>query len=191
MILSDKMILAAREAGDIHIDPFDVKCLGSHSYDVHLGEDLLTYQDPGTFRERLAAPVLDCAKPNKTWPMSIPPYGLVLWPNVLYLAVTKEYTRTLRYVPYLDGKSSIGRLGIDIHCTAGRGDAGFANHWTMEIKVVQPVRVYAGMPIGQLTYHETGEILVDYSEKASAKYNERCAYPQPSKMWKNFPQDSE
>ena len=65
---------------------------------------------------------------------------------------TLEYTETRRFVPFLEGKSSVGRLGIDIHATAGKGDVGFCNHWTLEISVSQPVRVYAGMPIGQLIY---------------------------------------
>ena len=84
--------------------------------------------------------------------------------------------------------SSIGRHGIFIHCTAGRGDVGFCNHWTLEIVVVQPVRIYAGMPIGQLIYFETGDVSVSYDKKAGAKYNERCDKPQPSRMWKNFVQ---
>jgi dCTP deaminase len=113
--------------------------------------------------------------------------GFLLKPGQLYLASTKEYTRTEKYVPFLDGKSSIGRLGITIHCTAGRGDVGFAGHWTMEIHVVQPVMVYAGMPIGQLIYFETGPVDVSYDEKPGAKYHDgRNPDPQPSRMFRNF-----
>ena len=59
---------------------------------------------------------------------------------------------------FLEGKSSVGRLGIDIHATAGKGDVGFCNHWTLEISVCQSVRVYAGMPIGQLIYFRWKEM---------------------------------
>ena len=110
----------------------------------------------------------------------------MLHPGKTYLGVTEEYTETRRYVPFLEGKSSVGRLGIDIHATAGKGDVGFCNHWTLEISVAQSVRVYAGMPIGQLIYfHVDGEVEVDYSAKMSAKYNKRTSYPVESMMWKN------
>jgi dCTP deaminase len=105
----------------------------------------------------------------------------------LYLGVTKEYTETHAHIPFLEGKSSTGRLGIDIHATAGKGDVGFCNTWTLEISVSQPVRVYAGMPIGQLIYFVVdGEIGVKYSDKKSAKYNARTIKPVESMMWKNF-----
>jgi dCTP deaminase len=101
--------------------------------------------------------------------------------------VTEEYTETHKHVPFLEGKSSIGRLGIDIHATAGKGDVGFCNTWTLEISVKQPVRVYAGMPIGQLIYFEVaGEILTPYNTKKNAKYNGQTSLPVESMMWKNF-----
>jgi len=180
MILSDKMIKKAVVAGDIFIDPFDLKCLGSNSYDVHLGDTLKTYM-----AYEYGHP-LDCSVEQKTITHFIGRSGMILKPGRLYLGVTKEYTKTEKYVPFLDGKSSVGRLGISIHCTAGRGDVGFANHWTMEIFVQEPIRIYAGMPIGQLTYFETGEVDVPYNQKSSAKYNERCNEPQSSQMWRNF-----
>ena len=193
MILSDKMIRAAIKARDIVIDPFDDKSLGTNSYDVHLGETLMTYvpkrgsvptNDPRFARN---VELLDCKVEHETRGHKIDSTsGFVLQPGQLYLGVTKEYTETHKHVPFLDGKSSIGRFGIFIHCTAGRGDVGFCNHWTMEIVVVQPIRVYAGMPIGQLIYFETGDVEVPYNKKPSAKYNKRCAEPQPSRMWKNF-----
>jgi dCTP deaminase len=104
----------------------------------------------------------------------------------LYLGVTLEYTETHKHVPFLEGKSSTGRLGIDIHATAGKGDVGFCNTWTLEISCAQPVRIYAGMPIGQLIYFVVeGEIAVPYSQKGNAKYAERTIQPVESMMWKN------
>ncbi|MGE8428939.1 MAG: dCTP deaminase domain-containing protein, partial [Sphingobacterium sp.] len=93
---------------------------------------------------------------------------------------------THKHVPFLEGKSSTGRLGIDIHATAGKGDVGFCNTWTLEISVAQPVRIYAGMPIGQLIYFAVeGDIETFYNTKGNAKYNGKTIRPVESMMWKN------
>lgn len=176
MILTDQQILSNMDQGFIKVEPFRRDCLGTNSYDVHLGRTIAIYTDS----------VLDAKKHNKIEVFEIPPEGIVLTPENFYLGVTMEYTETLRHVPFLEGKSSVGRLGIDIHATAGKGDVGFCNHWTLEISVKKPVRVYAEMPIGQLIYFETkGEVLTPYNTKASAKYNERQIIPVESMMWKN------
>jgi len=176
MILSDKEILAAIADRKIVVEPFEITCLGTNSYDVHLGKWLATYDDNE----------LDARKHNKITHFEIGPEGFVLQPGTLYLGVTLEYTETHHAVPFLEGKSSIGRLGIDIHATAGKGDVGFCNHWTLEISCVQPVRVYAEMPIGQLIYFKVeGDIDNYYNKKASAKYNARTDKPVESMMWKN------
>jgi len=102
------------------------------------------------------------------------------------LGVTLEYTETHAHVPFLEGKSSTGRLGIDIHATAGKGDVGFCGNWTLEISCKQPVRVYHGMPIGQLIYFPVeGEIEVKYNQKSNAKYSGQPNKPVESMMWKN------
>jgi dCTP deaminase len=176
MILSDKEIMTAINDGDILIEPFDRSCLGTNSYDVHLGKYLANYKDP----------VLDAKKHNEINIFEIPEEGFVLQPGTLYLGVTMEYTESHAAVPFLEGKSSVGRLGIDIHATAGKGDVGFCNTWTLEISCTQPVRVYFGMPIGQLIYFKvSGEIENYYNRKSNAKYNEKTIYPVESMMWKN------
>lgn len=176
MILSDKRILEEIEKGTIVIEPFDRKCLGTNSYDVHLGKHLATYKDD----------VLDAKKHNEIQHFEIPEEGFVLQPDALYLGVTLEYTESHAQVPFLEGKSSTGRLGIDIHATAGKGDVGFCNTWTLEISVAQPVRIYKGMPIGQLIYFVVdGEIETMYNTKGSAKYNQKTVRPVESMMWKN------
>lgn len=177
MILSDVMIQMAISKGEIVIEPYNPACLGTNSYDVHLSKYLATYN----------AEVLDAKLPNEISQFEIPEEGIVLRPGVLYLGSTMEYTETHNTVPFLEGKSSVGRLGIDIHATAGKGDVGFCNHWTLEISCTQPVRVYAGMPIGQLIYFQVaGEISRYYNMKSDAEYNERTIKPMESKMWKNF-----
>ena len=176
MILSDSKILEAIALREIVIEPYDRDCLGSNSYDVHLGKYLATYVDP----------ILDARKHNLIQEFEIPEEGFVLLPGTLYLGVTDEYTETHCHVPFLEGKSSVGRLGIDIHATAGKGDVGFCNTWTLEISVSMPVRVYFGMPIGQLIYFSVdGDVVNTYNNKASAKYNERTVRPVESMMWKN------
>ncbi len=176
MILTDSQILACMAEGSIVIEPFDPARLGSNSYDVHLGKTLATYNDE----------VLDARQHNHITTFEIPTEGIVLQPNVLYLGVTHEYTETHKHVPFLEGKSSVGRLGIDIHATAGKGDIGFCNYWTLEISVKMPVRVYAGMPIGQLIYFEvSGSVLNPYNQKSSAKYTARTPLPVESMMFRN------
>ncbi|MCH2046708.1 MAG: dCTP deaminase [Saprospiraceae bacterium] len=176
MILSDKEILKAIDNQEIVIDPFDPNCLGTNSYDVHLGKYLATY----------TGRVLDARKHNPIEIFEIPEEGYVLEAGILYLGVTEEYTETHNSVPFLEGKSSVGRLGIDIHATAGKGDVGFCNTWTLEISCTHPVRIYAGMPIGQLIYFGVqGDINNYYNKKENAKYIEKTIYPVESMMWKN------
>jgi dCTP deaminase len=182
MILTDQRICEEMARGSIVIAPYDQACLGSNSYDVHLGKTLAVYRNE----------LLDARLHNHVDYLEIPDDGLILMPQRFYLGVTQEYTETHRHVPFLEGKSSIGRLGIDIHATAGKGDVGFCNTWTLEISVKQPVRVYAGMPIGQLIYFEiAGEIVTPYGRKPSAKYTQRTDKPVESMMWKNFTQSPE
>ena len=176
MILTDNEISAAIERGEIVISPFDPSCLGTNSYDVHLSQYLAVYKDE----------VLDAMKHNEVRHFEIPEEGIILQPGILYLGATIEYTETHATVPFLEGKSSVGRLGIDIHATAGKGDVGFCNHWTLEISCSQAVRVYAGMPIGQLIYFKVdGGIQNYYNKKQNAKYNEVNVRPVESMMWKN------
>ena len=176
MILSDQRILEEMNKGTIKIEPYDRACLGSNSYDVHLGKHLAIYE----------ADELDAKKHNTIRHFEIPDEGILLEPTQFYLGVTEEYTETHAHVPFLEGKSSTGRLGIDIHATAGKGDVGFCGNWTLEISVKKPVRVYKGMPIGQLIYFPVeGEIEVKYNQKKNAKYSGQPNRPVESMMWKN------
>lgn len=177
MILSDNEIIREISNGNIVIEPFRRECLGSNSYDVHLGKTLAVYD----------VAELDAKKHNPISYFEIGAQGFLLKPDHLYLGVTEEYTETHRHVPFLEGKSSVGRLGIDIHATAGKGDVGYKNFWTLEISVKMPVRVYQGMPIGQIIYFEIkGQVLMPYNQKQSAKYNEVNPLPKESQMWRNF-----
>lgn len=176
MILSDTRILQEIEKGTILLKPFHQDNLGSNSYDVHLGRWLATYKNH----------ILDAKQHNEIDYFEIPDDGFVLYPHIFYLGTTEEYTETHAHVPFLEGKSSTGRLGIDIHATAGKGDVGFCGHWTLEISVKQPVKVYHGMPVGQLIYFPVdGEIQTKYNQKGNAKYSGQSYKPVESMMWKN------
>jgi len=176
MILSDTRILEEMEKGTIKVAPYQRACLGSNSYDVHLGKWLAKYKDE----------ILDAKKHNQIEYFEIPEEGFILQPQVFYLGVTQEYTETHAHVPFLEGKSSTGRLGIDIHATAGKGDVGFCGNWTLEISVKQPVRIYKYMPVGQLIYFPVeGEIEIAYNKKKDAKYSGQPDKPVESMMWKN------
>ncbi|TWT95849.1 Deoxycytidine triphosphate deaminase [Botrimarina colliarenosi] len=154
MILSGQEI-QSRLGGDIVIDGFDPARLNPNSYNLTLHDELMVYEEV----------VLDMAKPNRVRRMTIPEEGLVLSPNQLYLGRTVEKTTTHNLVPQIEGRSSIGRLGLFVHVTAGFGDVGFSGYWTLEMFAVQPVRIYAGVPICQIFYHElTGEI-TEYASK--------------------------
>ena len=177
MILSDKKILAEVEKGTIVIKPFDIKNMGGNSYDVHLSKYFATYLDK----------TLDAKKHNKIKHFEIPASGFTLKPGELYLCTTLEYTETHKHVPFLEGKSSTGRLGVDIHATAGKGDVGFCGYWTMEVSTSKPVKVYPGMPIAQLIYYVVeGKVERLYHKKSTAKYGNKEKLPKESMMWKNF-----
>jgi len=176
MILSDKRILEEIEKGSIVIHPYNRDQLGSNSYDVHLGKMIAVYKDK----------ILDAKKHNEIEYIEIPEEGFVLQTDQLYLGVTAEYTETHCHVPFLEGKSSTGRLGINIHATAGKGDVGFCGHWTLEISCKIPVRIYAGMPVGQLIYFPLeGDVEIKYDSKKNAKYSNQPDKPVESMMWKN------
>ena len=143
MILSGKEIV--KHLGkEIIIEPFHPERVNPNSYNLSLHNELMVYDHNE----------LDMAKPNPASTIYIPKSGYVLQPNKLYLGRTNEYTRTDGYIPMLEGRSSVGRLGVFIHVTAGFGDVGFAGFWTLEIFAVQPIRIYPGVRICQIFYHQ-------------------------------------
>lgn len=171
MILSGKEI-NRRLGRDIIIEPFNEEQIGPNSYNLRLHRELLLYSEP----------VLDMKRRNNVTSIMIPPEGLVLQSGQLYLGRTVEYTKTDALVPMLEGRSSIGRLGLFIHITAGFGDVGFSGFWTLEIFCVHPVRIYPGVEICQIFYHT---IEGDYNRYSSDKYQNNRGI-QPSLLYKEF-----
>ena len=176
MILSGNEI-RRRLGSDIVIDPFDESRLNPNSYNLSLHDELLVYEEV----------VLDMRKSNRVERITIPEDGLVLAPNQLYLGRTAERTETHNLVPMIEGRSSIGRLGLFVHVTAGFGDVGFSGYWTLEMFAVQPVKIYPGVPICQIFYHEVvGEI----TEYRSGKYQNNSGI-QPSLLYRELNPDAE
>ena len=171
MILSGKEI-AQHMGEDIFIGPFDPRRLNPNSYNLTLHNELLVYENR----------LLDMKMENPVEQLTIPEEGLVLQPDRLYLGRTQEFTRTENFVPMLEGRSSVGRLGLFIHVTAGFGDVGFAGYWTLEIFCVQPIRIYPGVEICQIYYHD---IRGDYEPYRSGKYQNNTGI-QPSLLYKDF-----
>ena len=173
-MLTKSAIMEEMRKGNIIIQPFNQKQLNPNSYNVTLNERL----------ERYTCDVLDAYKENPTEEIIIPKEGYILEPNVLYLARTNEYTETYNLVPGIDGRSSIGRLGIEIHRTAGFGDVGFRGTWTLEITAIMKVRVYPNMQIGQLYYEEiTGE-----PTNYEGRYQDQIEAT-PCRLYKDFEQE--
>ena len=100
----------------------------------------------------------------------------------MYLGRTVEYTETDKYVPMLEGRSSIGRLGLYIHVTAGFGDVGFSGYWTLEMHCLQPIRIYPNVEICQIYYHT---INGEYDLYSSGKYANNQGI-QESRLYQDF-----
>lgn len=157
---------------DIIIKPYDEKSVNPNSYNLKLNDELLVYDDK----------ILDMKEINNFHKIQIPKDGLILEPGKLYLGRTYEYTETNNLVPMLEGRSSVGRLGLYIHVTAGFGDIGFKGYWTLEIHCVQPIKIYPFIEICQIYYHT---ILGEYIEYKSGKYQNNTDI-QPSLLYKDF-----
>lgn len=96
--------------------------------------------------------VLDTKKEPELLTTKIWDDGITLFPGILYLGHTVERTKCHGLVPQIDGRSSVARLGITVHQTAGFGDNGFDGQWTFEITVAFPVRIYSGSQIAQVSF---------------------------------------
>lgn len=171
------MILSGEEIREqlgrnIIIDPFQDSNLNPNSYNLTLHNELLVYEEV----------VLDMRHSNRTRRIIIPEEGLVLSPNQLYLGRTIEMTETHNLVPMIEGRSSIGRLGLFVHITAGFGDVGFCGYWTLEMFAVQPVRIFPRVQICQIFYHQISRNHVEY---ASEKY-QNARDIQPSLIYREL-----
>lgn len=157
MILTGREI--AREVGNrrVMIDPFDAARVNPNSYNLRLGDSLRMKSD---FTQ-----TLDMRWPAEYQTFYIPERGVRLSPGRLYLAHTREVVGSEHFVPEITGRSSVGRLGLFVHVTAGFGDVGFYGQWTLELTCVEPLVIYPGTEICQVIFHEVKGIRTLYKGK--------------------------
>ncbi len=185
MILSNIDILEAYNNNLIDVNPWDKHKLGPNSYDVCLGNIIKCYKDVEPLHNNLQ--LLDPKKDNETY--ELPFYGTkpdfwIFYPNVLYLGSTLERVKNhaQNIVPMLEGRSSVARLGISIHSTAGFGDIGYCGYWTLEITVAHPIIIYPKMPIAQLSWMYT-KSLSDRMYRGKYQHSEE---PISSKLYEEY-----
>jgi dCTP deaminase len=171
------MILSGLEieqniGSSIVIEPFSNSQLNPNSYNLKLHNVLLVYNEK----------TLDMKLENNSTVITIPDEGYTLQPGQLYLGRTMEYTETHNHVPMLEGRSSVGRLGLFVHVTAGFGDVGFKGYWTLEMFCVQPLVIYAGIEICQIYYHT---ISPEFKAYNNGKYQNNKGI-QASMLYKDF-----
>ncbi|MBA3823429.1 MAG: dCTP deaminase [Ktedonobacterales bacterium] len=147
MLLTGAAIRTQHARGRIIIDPFDPASLNPDSYDIHLA---------ATLRRYTRFP-LDALSDNPTEAVEIPPDGLVLEPQHLYLGHTCEVVGSAHYAPALAARSSIARLGLFITISASLGEVGTIGQWPLQLVAVQPLRIYAGMRVGQVIFWKVGK----------------------------------
>lgn len=199
-MLTGPAIRSAVEAGTIKIDPYDPELVNPASVDVRLGSKVGVYTDwvecyePGYGKVVKMAPedgmyfrpidrILDSKKKPAFRVYDIDPErGWVIKPGIGYLMHTLEKVSSNHFDPVLDGKSSIGRLFIAVHITAGYGDPGFPGNWTLEVTSQHPIRVYPGMRIGQIRFEPLqGEI-----ELYNGHYTDGTPGPVASRAYQQF-----
>lgn len=142
-ILTGNEIARQIRMGNIKIDPFDEKRLNPNSYNLRIAPEMKVY-DTNT---------LDMKKNNKIKTIQIPEFGFTLRAHKLYLAHTVETTWTDKFIPRIEGRSSIGRLGMITHASAGLGDIGFNGTWTLHIIPTIDVKIYPYEEIAQLIFY--------------------------------------
>ena len=109
-------------------------------------------------------PILDLKKDNKISTVEISDNGLILYPDKIYVARSNEWTETENLVPMMSGRSSLGRLGLHVHCSAGMGSIGYKGYWHLGVRPSVPVKVYENMKVCQIYYFTTeGEIVNTYT----------------------------
>jgi dCTP deaminase len=168
MILKADEIKKQVKRKNIVIEPFDEQYLKPNSYIYHISDTILEIEES-----------IDPKEEIKTKEIHIPKEGVILVPHKLYLATTQETLGSTKYVTSLIGRARTGRLGLFTQITADLGQLGKAHKWTLEIHVVQPLKIYPNMEIGQVTFWRTkGKI-----EKDNVEYYATKDTPEVSKLF--------
>jgi len=139
MILTGPEIEHSLKWGDITIEPFNKAQVNPNSYNFCLLPTILKVS-------------INENNQSSYETIEMKEEGYVLMPHVLYLGATKEIIGTKNFAMTLLGKSSLGRLGLFLNATADLGHFGSVSQWTLELSVVQPLRIYPNMEIGQIAF---------------------------------------
>lgn len=192
-VLSDRDIKLALESGYLKIKSPGKLDIQPASVDVHMARTILVFD-----RRKVEDAVIDVKKPMDgyaSYEVLDPKKGSVIHPHEFILGVTREWVELpSQLIANVDGKSSLGRLGLVIHATAGFVDPGFAGHVTLEMTNLteQPLIIYPDMPVGQIRFtvltspaeHKYGESTLG-SKKYTSAYS-KDPKPIASQYWKNF-----
>lgn len=205
------------KAGVLQIHPFSEDRVNANSYNLSVGRTVLMYEkgadlhdawegwyessDPDREPPRFVPLPLSMRKPEPTVSRllatdeeiaAFTAWGRVrrFWPGVVYLLATEERTVTPKeYRPVIDGRSSVGRLGVFCHVTAGFGESGFDGHWTLEFVAVQPVEVAYPLLPAQISYVRTEGAAMTYSGQRKSKYQNQPGMPVASRLWQEYDQN--
>ena len=191
MVLADRTISRLLDEGAIEIDPYDESLLQPASVDVRVDRYFRVFHNA-------RYPFIDVREPQEELTELVEIDGespFILHPGEFVLGQTLEkVTLPNDLVARLEGKSSLGRLGLLIHSTAGFVDSGFSGNLTLELSNVAnlPITIYEGMPIGQISFMRMdGPVDRPYgSETTHSKYQGQ-AEPTPSRFYENFERSGE
>jgi dCTP deaminase len=201
-ILTGREIVKQRAKGLINIDPWNDEQVNPASYDLSLGGEIKVYKN-AVFPESapdlndlsprwcvtsfLKQSALDAAKDNEVHSFQLNEgEGFYIFPGIGYLMHTRERVLTEHFVPIIDGKSSIGRLFVKVHETAGYGDPGFDGQYTLEVTTMQPIKLYVGMRICQIRFHTVVGKVASYQTHKSSYTGTAAVGAVPSKSWRMF-----
>ena len=190
MVLSDRTIREEIDKGGIVVDPLGDGCIQPASVDVHLGPQILVFRNSRRPYIDVGEDMTDLTEMVETGE-DVP---FILHPGEFVLGTTLEHIEIPGYlVARLEGKSSLGRIGLLIHSTAGYVDPGWKGHLTLELSNVAnlPITLYQGMKIGQLSFlmlTTPAEHLYG-SPSLGSKYQGQVV-PTPSRMYMDFQDES-
>ena len=191
MVLSDRSIRSEIASGRIVIDPFDPDLVQPSSVDVRVDSRFRVFHNS-------RYPYIDVRQPMDDLTELVVKEGdepFILHPGEFVLGQTLErVTLPEDLVARLEGKSSLGRLGLLIHSTAGFIDAGFEGNITLELSNVAnlPITIYRGMPIGQISFMRMDSpVEHPYGSRETASKYQGQAEPTPSRFYLNFPRGSD
>ena len=188
MILSDSSIRKALESQELLINPLKGEDIKAASVDLHLSPHFRVFDLNGIevinpFKEQI----------ELTNPLNVGEQPFILHPGEFALGSTREkFKFGTGFAGRLEGKSSLGRLGLEVHSTAGFIDPGFCGHVTLEISnnTRLPIRLLPGMKIAQMCFFVVDGVVEKPYGGSDSKYQNAPPEPQPSAYFKNYQEDN-